>query len=192
MPAPLESLRVTQDKPREKALEKKALEKRDRRRESKRMAEPRAPAKLEAQLSRPKPSEAAKEALEDRVASAPQPEIQEVLADDVALYEHRVKVLLEEVGGRLLAQEDFSGPGLLLTVELPRSRQAEFLAALKEEVRFRTKSKVAKGRRSRAGGYVQEKDALSAAARRLEPAQGSPPRMDEPMVTLRLRILPKK
>ena len=191
IPASMDSLKATQDKRVDEVQEKKALEKRDRRRESNRMAEPEAPAKLEAQLYQPKSLKASKEGLGDRAVLAPQPEIQEVLADDVALYERRVKVLLAEVGGRLLIQEGSPG-SVLLTVELPESRQAEFLAALKEEVRFRTKSKVAKGRQSRAGGYVQEKDALDAAARKLAPAQESSLRMDEPMVTLRLRILPKK
>lgn len=189
-PAALEDSQIAPGKPGERALEKGVKS-----RESYRIAggETEPSAELKAQLSKRKLSlDTAVEVHEEVVASTRQAEIREVMAEDVALYEQRVKVVLKEIGGRLLSQEGSFESGLLLTVEMPESRQAEFLAALKEGVRFRTKSKFAKGKQSRAGGYVEEKDAVSAAARKLAPALESSRRTDELMVTLRLRILPKK
>ena len=194
IPAPLESLKVPQDELREKAVVKKALGKKARRRENIRMAESKAPAKLEAQLAKPRSLEAAKEGLADKAEIAPQPEIQEIVADDVALYERRVKVLLDEVGGKLLIEKGIPRSGLLLTVELPESRQAEFLAALKEEVSAKFGSARLKEGTVRGYKQVQEKDALGTETpqMRLAPAVKSRLRADEPVVTLQLRILPKK
>lgn len=107
------------------------------------------------------------------------------MADDVTFYERRVKVLLQEVGGKLLKQEGFSGSGLLLTVELPQSRQAEFLSALREEASAGSKiSKLRQGVTGESQREAREKDALSSADRTAE-------RKVAPALESSLRIRPK-
>ncbi len=157
------------------------------------VTQPKAQAKSSVQPSRAKPAESVSEARGKVVAAAPPPNVQEVIEGDVDVYEKRVKVLLEEVGGRLLTEDRSSGLGLLLTVELPQSRQAEFLAALKEEVSTKSKVSAALGK---AKEEYQQRDALAAGEkadeRKVAPALESSPRIQEPTVRLQLRILPKK
>ena len=130
------------------------------------------------------------------VATAPKREIQEFRVNKVALYERRVKVLLEKVGGSLLSQEGSSESGLLLTVELPQSRQDEFFEELKKEIAAASNTaNLRQGRAMEVSRYVGEKDDLKAVETpqtKLTPALQSPLRVDEPVVTLRLRILPIK
>jgi hypothetical protein len=224
---PLENLQVAQDKPQEKVTEKKpGSEESDTMAKvaptlaAKQEAQPRLPeasderlrqaregavagaVQPEVQASLPRPSEASREAGNDAVALRRRPEILEVVAEDVTLYEKSVKVLLEEVEGRVSSEERSSGPGLLLTIELPQSRQAEFLAALKVAVIPGAKVSplrqgAAGGARDKAKGDLQPMDALKASEKGAQkeaaaPALESSRRIDEPMVRLQLRILPKK
>jgi hypothetical protein len=62
----------------------------------------------------------------------PGPLVHEVVAKDPGDYENRVKEILERFGGKLLTRREEAG-SILLTVELPQSRQAELVAALREE-----------------------------------------------------------
>jgi hypothetical protein len=62
----------------------------------------------------------------------PGPPIHDVVAKDPVAYENRVKRMLEKFGGKLLARKEESG-SISLTIEIPQSRPAEFLAALNEE-----------------------------------------------------------
>lgn len=154
------------------------------------MAEAKRPESLKAELSEPMGAE--KKSIEGMIASAFKPEIHEVTVGNVALYERRVEELLKEAGGSLLSQEGSSESGLLLTVELPQSRQAEFLASLKEEVSVGSKWEFQKeGAVGTTSGFekeLQEKNVITAGDRMLQ----SPSRMVEPTVKLQLRILPKK
>jgi hypothetical protein len=62
----------------------------------------------------------------------PGPPIHEVRAKDPVDYENRVKGILERFDGKLLTRKEEPG-SISLTIELPQSRQAEFLAAVREE-----------------------------------------------------------
>jgi hypothetical protein len=154
-------------------------------------------AKTRAEPSPPKPAE---ELSRSGVASLPPPQVQEFLADDVRSYDARVKALLDKAGGKLLNEEVLPGSGLLLTVEIPQSRQSEFLAALEEEDGSKSKPAARTEGVTAIGGIAkkegQEKDSLTAseraARRKAAPALQSSFRSDEPMTKLQLRILPKK
>jgi hypothetical protein len=136
------------------------------------------PVKVEEKISQPSTSEPSRRLREDTVVMASRPEVYEIFVDDGALFERKVNILLERVGGKLLAQERSSVPGVLLTLEVPQSSRAEFLTALKEE--GKTESEV---RPPSLGA-----GAVGRAASTLE----SSLRRDEPMVRLHLRVLPKK
>jgi hypothetical protein len=109
-------------------------------------------------------------------AAAPRPEVVELLVEDVDRSEREVRVLLEQVAGRVLIEEGSPGSAVLLTLEVPQSRRAEFLAALRQEPE---------------GGQLRGPKDRSAASRE-RAAQESSPGVEEPMARLHLRILPKK
>ncbi|MCZ6625631.1 MAG: zf-HC2 domain-containing protein [Deltaproteobacteria bacterium] len=179
------NLQDAQVKPREEYLDRS-----DKDFKRYQMAEAKRPESLKAELS--EPMDAEKKSSEGMIASVPKPEIYELTVGNVALYERRVGVLLKEVGGSLLSQEGSSESGLLLTVELPQSRQAEFLASLKEEVSVGSKWEFqregAVGTTSGLEKELQEKNVITAGDRMLP----STSRMVEPTVKLQLRILSKK
>jgi len=121
----------------------------------------------------------------------------EVVADDVASYGRRVESLLTQMGGKILLQEGGADSALLLTVELPQSRQAEFLASLKEgmvaEIQApKSKPQALQGLKKEA----EDKRDLPAAGRiaesRAPSAPEQSPRKDQLMIQFQLRILPKK
>lgn len=122
---------------------------------------------------------------------------EEVVVDDVASYEKKVQALLTQMGGRILRQEGAADSVLLLTVELPESRRAEFLSSLKEgmaaEVQTpKSKPQALQGLKKE----TEDKRDLPATGRiaesRAPSALEQSPRKDQPMVRLQLRILPKK
>lgn len=100
-------------------------------------------------------------------------QFQEIIADDVGRYEQRVKILLAEVGGKVLIQERFTG--LSLTVEMPESRRAEFISALKGEVKPKREH--------------EEKITVTAATTADQKPAAS--HKSDPPVTFQLRIVPK-
>jgi hypothetical protein len=156
-------------------------------------SEPGATKKLDTQLSRRGYLGQANKSAEKLVPSGPKPEIHEVTVNEVALYERRVEDLLKKAGGSLLSQEGSSEAGLLLTVVLPQSRQAEFIAALKEEVKAESKiAELGRGTASEFKEEVQTKDAVGIAGGRLMSSEEALDRMEMATVTLQLRILPKK
>lgn len=141
--------------------------------------------------------DAVAEAKPQTMAAGSRAAAEEVVADDVASYEKKVEALLAQMGGRILRQEGATDSVLLLTVELPQSRQAEFLAALKEgmaaEVQApKSKPQALQGLKKEA----EDKRDLPATGRiaesRAPSALEQSPRKDQPMVRLQLRILPKK
>ena len=134
--------------------------------------------KGEGRLSQPGALEKLKEAREETVVMTRRPEVFEIFVEDGALFERKVNILLERVSGKLLAQERSSGPGFLLTLEVPQSSRAEFLTALKEE--GKTESE------------VRPPSLGAGAVGKAAPALESSLRHDEPMVRLHLRVLPKK
>jgi len=134
--------------------------------------------KGEGRLSQPGALEKLKEAREETVVMTRRPEVFEIFVEDGALFERKVNILLERVSGKLLAQERSSGPGVLLTLEVPQSRRAEFLTALKQE--GKTESE------------VRPPSLGAGAVGKAAPALESSLRHDEPMVRLHLRVLPKK
>lgn len=131
-------------------------------------------------------------------ASSPRGAIEEVVAGDVVVYGQKVQALLADIGGRVLLQEGSPGSALLLTVELPQSRQAEFLSLLRDGAAAGSKvTKLGPEAMGRLKKEAQEKDELTASDRGAEkkaaaPAPESSLRIDEPMVKFQLRILPKK
>jgi Putative zinc-finger len=138
------------------------------------------------------PAEASKEARVE-IAAARLSEVHEISTDDVDLLEAKIKALLEKTGGKLLTQEAPSGSELLLTVELPQHRQAEFLAALKEAGSESKLSAFEKGAPSGNKNQAQQKRSqFSGSAAGAAPAETSSLRTDEPTVRLQLRILPKQ
>jgi len=191
--APPESLEIAPDKGVERAQGKRGKEVYERDQSKlKQRNEGAEPA-----VAEQKSLDAASEAKQDVVASAPRIATEEVVADDVSQYERKVQALLTEMGGRVLLQEGSAESALLLTVELPQSRRAEFVSSLRGAVA--AGSKVAKSRPEAGGrlmGKAEEKDELSAADRAAKretaPALESRLRKDENMVQFQLRILPKK
>lgn len=191
--APPEGLKIAPDKAVERGREKRDEEvyERDRSGPGQRSAE------AESALSRRKSLDAASEGKQGVIASAPRGAIEEIVADDVVLYRRKVQGLLTEMGGRVLLQEGSTDSALLLTVELPQSRQAEFVSSLREAVA--ASSKAAKSSPQAVGRLkkeAEEKEDLStadrAAAGRAALAPESSPRKDEPLVQFQVRILPKK
>jgi len=180
-PASPESYQIVENKPRAAAPAGVAQGQ-----EGYRMAEKsEALAKLPAQPAPRRESREDKEA----VASAPTPQLFEVAAEDTGLYRQRVERLLAGIGGKVLSQESSPGPVLSLMVELPQSRQAEFLAALKEETAPESTGLEKSGVPS--PGLARKKDA-PAAADEIAGARKSISPQDEPAVRLQLRIRPKK
>jgi len=137
------------------------------------------------------------EAKPETMAAGSRAAAEEVVADDVASYEKKVGALLAQMGGKILRQEGAADSALLLTVELPQSRQAEFLASLKEGMAAeipapKSKPQALQGLKKEA----EDKRDLPAAGRiaesRAPSALEQSRRKDQPMVQLQLRILPKK
>lgn len=152
----------------------------------------------EGAVSAPKSLEETREAKEKAVASSPPPGIEEVIADDVPAYGQKVQALLAEMGGRVLLQEGSPGSALLLTVELPQSRQAEFLSLLRAGAGAGSKvARLGSEAMGRLKKEAQERDELTASNRAAEkraaaPVSESSLRIDEPMVKFQLRVLPKR
>ncbi len=191
--APSESLQIAPDKAVQRGREKRGKEVYERdQSEPKQRSE-----KAESAASKQKSLDAASEAKSGVIALAPRGAIEEVVADDVVLYGRKVQALLTEMGGRVLLQEGSADSALLLTVELPQSRQAEFVSSLKEVVAGGSKAaKLRPGAASRLKKEAEDKDNLSATERAAEERAASAPeypsRKDEPMVQFQVRILPKK
>lgn len=191
-----EEMQMREDKAMEEPPRAKALERETTKTESYATVkkEPEATAGLEARrLSEAESLEAPKEEGERGLAAVPPVQVVEFAAVDVIAYERKVNLILGELGGRLISQERPLGKTLVLMVELPWSRQGQFLAALKEE--FRSKSDFARspeGASALSKENLQEKDTPSAAERGLDRARKASPLLDEPTVKLELRILPKE
>lgn len=105
------------------------------------------------------------------------------VAEDTGLYLRRVKALLAGVGGRVVREEAIADKGWLLTVELPRSLRETFFSRLSEEARQEDKRELASESALSEAPEIEKKAADEARAAR--PA-------DEPRITVRLRILPKR
>ncbi|MFQ5682791.1 MAG: anti-sigma factor family protein [Candidatus Binatia bacterium] len=128
-----------------------------------------------------------------KVASVPQLTIKELVVDDVTLYEGRVKTLLRERGGKVLVQGAVSPAGFLMTVQVPRSRESDFLTALRAEESTET-GKADLGRKGITEFKKQagRKAAVSSRKPTQAPGPVSSLRSKEPLVTLKIRILPRK
>ena len=125
-------------------------------------------------------------------AVSPPPAL-EVITEDMALSERQVKSLVAELGGKVLS-ERASEDGLLLALELPVSRQAEFQNAVSREgVGERRKilgfSDPAEPRSEKA---PPAKGALQAPRAALSEAKKSTEEKDEPAVRLELHIRQKR
>lgn len=140
--------------------------------------------------------DAMSEAKREGMATAPQAAPEAVVADDVGSYGRRVESLLTRMGGRVLLQEGSADSALLLTVELPQSRQAEFLASLKEGMAAEIQAPKSKPQALHGLEKEAEDKNLPAAGRAAESRAPSAleqsRRKDQPMVQFQLRILPKK
>jgi len=175
--APMHSIEVAQEKPKTKPDPSSSLE---QLRGGSLASLP--PVKVEGKISQPSLSEPSRKLREETVVMARRPEVFEIFVEDGALFERKVNILLERVSGKLLAQERSSGPEFLLTLEVPQSRRAEFLTALKQE------------EKSEAGAIGMGQLAANEKVRQGKAASApeSSLRRDEPMVRLHIRVLPKK
>lgn len=142
--------------------------------------------------------DAVSEAKPETMAAGSRAAAEEVVADDVASYGRRVESLLTQMGGKILLQEGAADSALLLTVELPESRRAEFLSSLKEKVAADSQvgGSTAQALRALKKGESESREGLTAADKvRSKEAPSVPQysrRKDQPMVQFQLRILPKK
>ena len=141
--------------------------------------------------------DAVSEAKQETMVAGSRAAAEELVADDVGSYGRKVESLLTQMGGRILRQEGAADSALLLTVELPQSRQAEFLASLREGMAAeisapKSKPQALHGLKKEA----EDKRDLPATGRiaesRAPSALEQSRRKDQPVVQFQLRILPKK
>ncbi|MBI2360436.1 MAG: zf-HC2 domain-containing protein [Deltaproteobacteria bacterium] len=117
-------------------------------------------------------------------SQAPEPPVREIVTEDVRFYQERAKAFLVEMGGVVVHEQDLPGDGLLLTVEMPQSLQAEYLARLSAEAETASRKPIARDGALSAAGKVEKKA--------VDEIQGARAPKDEPRATLQLRILRKK
>ena len=124
--------------------------------------------------------------------SAPSAPAIELVSEDIALAVRQVKSLVEELGGKI-ASERASEDGILLALELPQSRQAEFQSALKQESirKQRGISAFWEPAEPRSPSEPPAKGALQGPRAALPQAKKSTQEKDEPTVKIELRIRQK-
>jgi len=189
-PAPAKGLPAPQDKPREEAFQQGGQ---GQERQPMARVEPEGPAAVAVLPSRRDARELARRTGEPAAAAARRSEVLEIEAGDPALHAERVRALLRELGGRVVGEARDAESGLSLTVELPGSREADFVAALIKETPTesevaQSKEKAATLSRERARGA----ELGGPLKREIEPSPEAQMRKRDPAVTLNLRIRPKK
>jgi hypothetical protein len=140
--------------------------------------------------ARPAPPVAAS-AVVDRMVTAPAPEVVEVQSEDVGRFQLRLRDMLANLTGRVVS-ERASEEGLLLAVEVPRSREEEFRSALKKET---ASSSTAAGTKRKAAKLPEEPQAgnrLPAMQRTMNREEKSPAEKEAPTVAIQIRVLGKK
>ena len=125
--------------------------------------------------------------------AAPPPQIHEIAVENVAVYEKKVKGLLEEVGGKILAEDRSSARGLSLTFQVPQSRQAQFLSALQGQSSPKAEAEESRRTSALAQREVREKKIDETPSGERQALTSEPPlQKNEPTVMLQLRIVPKQ
>lgn len=121
-------------------------------------------------------------------------QIHEVRVEDISASEQTVRKLVAEAGGKVVAEAPSSGRGLWLTVEVPQSRRAQFVSALKDQGKSDSTAARSRLKSAPEGRAAQEKtietDALT--AKQAAPASKPSAPTEEPKVTLRIHIIPKE
>jgi hypothetical protein len=123
----------------------------------------------------------------------PPPQVLELITEDIGVAQRRIRSLVEELGGKIVG-ERASEDGLLLALELPQSRQAEFQSAVNQEPN-RKQREVAAFWEPPAPASQSETPAGGApksARPALSKAKKSTQEKDEPTVKLEVRIRKKR
>lgn len=150
--------------------------------ESYRTAQPKTPSATRDSLAELVPAEAPRQAASQFKSEVTEAQAHEIFAPDLQVYRQKVEALLAELGGKIV-REEVAESSVSLTVELPQSRKEALLSQMRADVGAKARGELAGKGEVSAAGRLEKKAADKAEAARPE---------DDPMVTLQLRILPKK
>jgi hypothetical protein len=118
--------------------------------------------------------------------------IVEVAADDIGAFENRLGAILPDFGAKVAGRHP-SDDGLVLAIELPQSREAEFQSALRRESAARSAPAAFDKRQSaKLREETSPKITLPAAPRFMSPEKIPVAEADGPKVTIELRLREKK
>lgn len=119
-------------------------------------------------------------------------EVVEVQAEDVGAFETRLNALLPNLGGKITGRH-VSEDGLVLAIELPRSRAADFHSALKEDTGARSSLEaLAKSKPAKLQDEPSSRVVLPAAPRVMSQEKMPVAEQDNPIVRIELRLQAKK
>jgi len=143
----------------------------------------------ERQVSQTKRAEVTKAMSRGVAMLAPSAQPLEVVTEDIALSQRQLKSLVEKLGGKIVS-ERASENGVLLVLELPQSRQAEFQSAVKQEPGRKQREVAAFWEPAEPGSesLPPAKGSLGAAPAAVSQAKRSTQEKDEPTVKLEVRI----
>jgi hypothetical protein len=119
-------------------------------------------------------------------------ELVEVQAEDVSAFETRLNALLPNLGGKITGRH-VSEDGLVLAIELPRSREAQFHSAVKKEISAGSPQEaLAKRKSAKLQDEPSSRVVLPAAPRVMSQEKMLVAEQDGPSVTIELRLRAKK
>jgi hypothetical protein len=118
--------------------------------------------------------------------------IVEVAADDIGAFENRLGAILPDFGAKVAGRHP-SDDGLVLAIELPQSREAEFQSALRREsAAGSAPAGFAKRQSAKLREDTSARIALPAAPRAMSPEKIPVAEPDGPRVTIEVRLREKK
>ncbi len=118
-------------------------------------------------------------------------EVVDVQAEDVGAFETRLNALLPNLGGKITGRH-VSEDGLVLAIELPRSREAQFHSAVKEEISARSpQAALAKRKPAKLQDEPSSKVVLPAAPIVMSREKLLVAEQDDPIVRIELRLRAK-
>jgi hypothetical protein len=119
-------------------------------------------------------------------------EVVEVQVEDVGVFETRLNELLPNLGGKITGRH-VSEDGLVLAIELPRSREAQFHSAVKKEISAGSPQEaLAKRKSAKLQDEPSSRVVLPAAPRVMSQEKMLVAEQDGPSVTIELRLRAKK
>ncbi len=119
-------------------------------------------------------------------------EVVEVQAEDMGAFETRLNALLPNLGGKITGRH-VSEDGLVLAIELPRSREAQFHSAVKEEISAGPpQAALAKRKSAKLQDEPSSRVVLPAAPRVMSQEKMLVAEQDDPIVRIELRLQAKK